>query len=150
GLWSPPSWLALGADVRLAATRTVDGGPETPKGAWFPMQADFYARFAFGDAFSLYLEGGARGEVRPPDPSVAGRFSTIPDRFISREHSLMWRPSATGPYGRIGRFYAPYGLRFVEHIFYIRRYTGYNLYDETYNVSGGYVGDDWELHATAF
>src|SRR5262245_52965613 len=40
GLWSPPSWLALGLDVRLAATRTDDGGPETPRAAFFPMQAD--------------------------------------------------------------------------------------------------------------
>ena len=62
----------------------------------------------------------------------------------------MWRPSATGPYARLGRFYAPYGLRFVEHIYFVRRYTGYELYNETYNVSGGYVADDWELHVTAF
>ena len=150
GAWSPPSWLALGADLRLAATRTTDSGTESPQSAVFPMQADLYARFAFSDAISLYLAGGARGEVRPADPSIGGRASSIPDRFISREHYLMWRPSATGPYARIGRFYAPYGLRFVEHIFYVRRYTGYNLYDETYNVSGGYVGDDSELHVTAF
>ena len=62
----------------------------------------------------------------------------------------MWRPSATGPYARLGRFYAPYGLRFVEHIYYVRRYTGYQLYNETYNVSGGYVADDWEVHVSAF
>ena len=74
-------------------------------------------------------------------------LSTVGDRFISREHYLMWRPSATGPYARLGRFYAPYGLRFVEHIYFVRRYTGYELYNETYNVSGGYVADDWELHA---
>jgi hypothetical protein len=150
GAWSPPSWLALGADVRLATTRTTDGGTESPQFAYFPMQADLYARFAFGDAFSLYLEGGARGEVRPADPSIGGRIQTIPDRFISREHYFMWRPSATGPYVRVGRFYSPYGIRFVEHIFFIRRYTGYNLYDETYNVSGGFVADDSELHLTAF
>ncbi len=70
----------------------------------------------------------------------------MPDRFISREHYLMWRPSATGPYARLGRFYAPYGLRFVEHIYFVRRYTGYELYNETYNLNGGYVADDWEVH----
>jgi hypothetical protein len=121
------------------------------------MQADAYARFAFTDAFSLYLEGGVRGEVRPESGfadtgvgQVNYDFSTVGNRFISREHYLMWRPSATGPYARIGRFYAPYGLRFVEHIYFVRRYTGYELYNETYNVSGGYVADDWELHVTGF
>jgi hypothetical protein len=69
---------------------------------------------------------------------------------MSREHYLMWRPSATGPYVRAGRFSAPYGLRLVEHIYYVRTYTGYNLYEETYNLSGGYVTDDWEIHATGF
>ncbi|HMC94704.1 MAG TPA: hypothetical protein VKO16_08035, partial [Polyangia bacterium] len=150
GLLDPPSWLALGADIRLAALRNEVGGPESPEYAAFPMQSDLYARLAFGDQVSLYLEGGARGDVRPAGSSVEGRIESISDRFISREHYLMWRPSATGVYLRAGRFFAPYGLRFVEHTFYVRRYTGYDLYDETYTVSGGYVGDDWELHASAF
>jgi hypothetical protein len=150
GAWSPPSWLALGADLRLAATREADGSQESPRTDYFPMQADLYARFAFGDSFSLYLEGGARGEARPGNSAIGAQISSIPDRFISREHYLMWRPSASGPYARIGRFYAPYGIRFVEHIYFVRRFTGYNLYNETYNASGGYVSDDWELHVTAF
>ena len=151
GLWEPPSWVALGADVRIAAPLYNNtGGYEAPEWAAFPMQADAYARFAFGEQVSLYLEGGVRGDARPADPSVSGRFDTIGDRLISNEHYLMWRPSATGPYLRIGRFFAPFGLRFVEHVFYVQRYTGYDLYSETYNVSGGYVGDDWEVHATLF
>ena len=145
-----PSWIALGFDLRLAGTRSDDGGTESPHMAYFPMQADAYARFAFSDAFSLYLEGGVRGEVRPEDPAIGARITTMPERFISREHYLMWRPSATGPYVRLGRFYAPYGIRFVEHIYFVRRYTGYELYNETYNLNGGYVADDWEVHASAF
>jgi len=150
GAWSPPSWLALGADVRLATTYLNDDGQESPRIAFFPMQADAYFRFAFTDAVSLYVTAGARGEVRPADESISARFTTLGDRFISREHYLMWRPSATGPYARVGRFYAPYGIRFVEHIYYVRRYTGYELYNETYTASGGYVSDDWELHVSAF
>jgi hypothetical protein len=145
-----PSWFAAGADVRLATTRIDDGGQQSPRGAWFPMQADLYARVAAGDAFSLYVAAGVRGEARPQDDSISGRFSGIGDRFISREHYLMWRPSATGPYVRAGRVYAPYGLRVVEHIYFIRRYTGYQLYDETYTASGGYVADNWEFHLSAF
>jgi len=149
GLWAPPSWLALGADVRLAALRNQVGGPESPEYAAFPMQTDVYARFAFGDQVSLYLEAGARGDTGR-DESIHGRLTSVTDRFISREHYLMWRQSATGFYLRAGRFFAPYGLRFVEHTYYVRRYTGYDLYDETYTVSGGYVGEDWELHASLF
>jgi hypothetical protein len=149
GLWAPPSWLALGADVRLAALRNDVGGPESPEYAAFPMQTDVYARFKLGDQVSLYLEGGVRGDVGRGE-SVDDRITSVTDRFISREHYLMWSQGATGFYLRAGRFFAPYGLRFVEHTFYVRRYTGYDLYDETYTVSGGYVGDDWELHASLF
>jgi len=152
-----PSWLALGADIRFAGVRNDDGGQAAPQSAWFPMQADLYSRFAFSDAFSLYLEGGVRGETRPSSGfantgigNINYDFSTVADRFITREHYLMWRPSATGPYARVGRFFAPYGLRFVEHVYFVRRFTGYNLYEETYTASGGYVGDDWELHLSAF
>ena len=150
GAGSPPSWLAIGADFRLAATCLNDDGQESPRVALFPMQTDLYARFAFGDAISLYVTGGARGEVRPGERFAPAQFGTLGDRFISREHYLMWRPSATGPYARVGRFYAPYGIRFVEHIYFVRRFTGYKLYNETYTASGGYVGDDWELHVSAF
>lgn len=149
GLWEPPSSLALGADIRLAALVNGSGGPESPQVAFFPMQTDGYARFAFGDQVSLYLQGGIRGDVGR-DETVSDRTNSVGDRFISNEHYLMWRPSATGPYVRAGRFFAPFGLRFVEHIFYVQRYTGYDLYNETYNVSGGYVGDDWELHVSLF
>src|SRR4029077_2804034 len=60
GLWSPPSWLALGADVRLATIRNDVGGPESPEVAYFPMQGDFYGRVAFSDAFSLNVTLGIR------------------------------------------------------------------------------------------
>ena len=151
GAWEPPSWVALGADVRIAAPLYNNtGGYEAPEWTAFPMQADAYARFAFGEQVSLYLEGGVRGDTRPADPSVSGRFDTIGDRVISNEHYLMWRQSATGPYVRAGRFFAPFGLRFVEHVFYVERYTGYDLYNETYTLSGGYVAEDWELHVSAF
>src|SRR6185369_1899114 len=150
GLWTPPAWLAFGGDVRLAAIRNDVGGPESPEVAAFPMQFDLYGRVAFTEAFSLNVTLGDRGVVRPPDPTLAGRSGDFVDRIMSREHYLMWRPSASGPYVRVGRFYAPYGLRLVEHITFIRRYTGYNLYEETYNATGGYVVDDFEVHLTGF
>lgn len=150
GAWTPPSWLALGADVRVAGLYNNSGGPQGAELDAFPMQADGYARFAFTEQFSLYVQGGIRGDTRPADSSVSGRFSTVGDRLISNEHYLMWKSGGTGPYLRAGRFFAPYGLRFVEHIYWVQRYTGYDLYNETYNLSGGYVQDEWELHVSAF
>jgi hypothetical protein len=114
------------------------------------MQADLYVRLVMPDGFSLNIIGGDRGIVRPTDTTISGRTSSALDRFMSREHYLMWRPSATGPYARVGRFFAPYGLRLVEHIFYVRRFTGSALYEEPYAASTGYVADDWEVHATGF
>jgi hypothetical protein len=149
GLWSPPSWLALGLDFRLAALRNDVGGPDAPEYAFFPMQFDVYARAQY-EAFSAYVDVGDRGVVRPADSSILGRAGDIPERIVSPNHYVMWRPSATGPYVRVGRFYTPYGLRFVEHIFWVQRYTGYNLYEQTYNVSAGYVEDDWEVHVSGF
>ncbi len=152
GLWAPPSWLALGGDLRLVSLYSNSGGPEAPELVSFPMQADLYVRFVLPEGFSVNITAGDRGIVRPADPSVAGRASasSFVDRFMSREHYVMWRPSATGPYVRAGRFFAPYGLRLVEHIFYSRRFTGNALYEEPYALSGGYIADDWEVHATGF
>jgi hypothetical protein len=145
GAMTPPASLALGADLRLAATR-LDSADSPPHDAFFPMQFDLYGRYSFTDAISLYLEAGVRGEVRP-DGSQLGDLG---ERFISREHYVMWRPSATGAYVRLGRYFPVYGLRFVEHIYYVRRYTGFNLYNEPYALSAGYVGEDWELHVAGF
>jgi hypothetical protein len=150
GLVSLPSAVGIGGDFRFALLSNDVGSPAGPEVAAFPMQGDVYGRVAFGEDWSLNLEVGARGIVRPEDDSSGGRISHIVDQFMSREHYVMWRPSATGPYARVGRFFAPYGLRFVEHVYFVRRYTGFNLYEETYNASGGYVADDWEAHLTLF
>jgi hypothetical protein len=149
GLLTLPTWLALGADLRLAAIRNDVGGPESPEYAVFPMQADLYSRIAFGDQVSLYIEGGVRGDTGRNE-STASQFDSVTERFISNEHYLMWRQGGIGPYVRFGRFFAPFGLRFVEHIFYVQRYTGYDLYNETYTLSAGYIGEDLEVHLSAF
>jgi hypothetical protein len=141
GAWDPPSWVALGGDVRVAGLLNNVGGDDGAELAAFPMQADLYARFAAG-AFSLYVSGGVTGAVRPE--------ADVVDRLISREHYLMWRPKSVGPYVRAGRFFAPYGLRLAEHPVYVRRFLGFNTLEETYNVSGGLVTDAWDVHLTAF
>jgi hypothetical protein len=148
GLVSLPSRLQLGGDFRYAFTNTDVGSPAGSEFKHFPMQGDLYVRGAFTESLSLNVTLGVRAAVRLDDGD--SQLGTMAERFMSREHYLMWRPSATGPYVRAGRFFAPYGLRFVEHVYYVRRYTGFNLYEETYNVAGGYVGDEFEAHATVF
>ncbi len=142
GLVGTPSWLSLGADFRAVAGARFNeaNGPDR---LIFPMQADLYTRSAFGDFrinITLGLRGRARNNESPPH-----------SRAVSREHYVMWQPKVTGAYLRAGRFYAPYGLRQVDHTNYIRRDLGFYAIEETYGVSGGYLkDDDWELHMSAF
>ncbi len=142
GRWTPPSWLALGGDLRLAGLVHDQGDRQGITTAVFPMQADVYLRAAV-DAWSAYVNVGYRGATRPVMPSLASRF-------VSREHYLMWRDDERGWYLRAGRFFAPYGLRLHEHTAYVRRFLGFNLLEEPYALSGGFADDRSELHVTAF
>lgn len=142
GLWTPPSWLALGGDLRLAGLASDVGAVAGVDSAFIPMQADLYLRLAAA-GFSVALTGGFRGTAR-------GRRESFGSRLISREHYVMWRSGPVGWYARAGRFFVPFGLRLAEHTAYVRRFLGFDLLEETYGVSGGFVGDDWELHLSAF
>ena len=145
-----PSWLAVGGDLRGAFVSQDVGDPSGTATAFFPMQADLEARAYLGLNFSMYVVGGLRGQVRQNSDLIPEQnYQPITDsRFISREHWLQWKYD--GWYVRAGRFYAPFGLRLAEHVTYIRRDLGFDLLSESYNVSGGYISDQWELHLTAF
>lgn len=147
-----PTWLALGADLRGAFVDNDVQDPAAPTVAVFPMQADLSTRIALPKGFSVSAIGGLRGQVRDPDLLVPiQNFQPVStSELISREHYAMWEPEATGPYLRIGRFYAPYGLRMAEHILYINRDLGFDELQETYNVSGGIILPEAELHLTLF
>lgn len=150
-----PDWLVLGGDLRAAALANDTGDTNGTELAAFPMQADLAAH-AGGGAWSVTVVVGARGAVRsgsPTSPASAASEVTGPSLgsyVISREHYLMWKPDEDGAYVRVGRFAAPYGLRLADHTAYVRRYLGYDLMEETYGVGGGYIGDAFEVHATAF
>jgi predicted CxxxxCH...CXXCH cytochrome family protein len=152
GKVTPPRWLAVGADLRGAF---VANGVQDPSGATvaaFPMQADVGARVAIPRGLSVMATLGVRGMTRDPDVNATGQqFQPVSaSRLISREHYAMWQPEVQGKYVRVGRFFAPYGLRFSEHILYIRRDLGFDQLEETYNLSAGYTYQKWELHVTAF
>lgn len=150
-----PEWLVLGGDVRVAALANNVGATDGTELAAFPMQADFAAGVRSG-SWTVVGIVGARGRVRsgaPDSMSTANQVSepSLASYVISREHYAMWRPDeAGGIYVRAGRFAAPYGLRLVDHTAYVRRFLGYNLLEETYGLSIGYLADSVEIHATSF
>jgi hypothetical protein len=144
GLWTPPEWLALGLDLRGAAV--AKDNTTDPQLTAFPMQLDFYGRLAAAGV-SLNFTAGLRGTAHSVPPGADEERSAL-DRVVSREHYLMYESGYW--YARAGRFFAPQGLRTQDHSEYIRRYLGQHTLEETYNVSGGYVADEYEWHATAF
>lgn len=144
GLWTPPEFLALGLDLR--GVGMIKDNAVDPQLLAFPMQADFYGRVAVA-GISANVTLGLRGAARGVPPG-AGEERELLDRVVSREHYLMYETGAW--YARAGRYHAPYGLRTQDHSEYIRRYLGQHTLEETYNVSGGYVADDYEWHATVF
>ncbi len=146
-----PDWLKIGFDARGAMVMQNAGGPDQPSTALFPMQLDGQVRVEKGD-FSFTGIVGFRGQVRDSDQYVP-RDNADPAnalRIISREHFVSWSPASRGPYVRAGRFFAPFGLRLAEHITYIRRDLGFNLLEETYNLSAGFLENAWEAHLTVF
>jgi len=141
GIFSTPSWLALGGDLRGST-----GYIQTPEKvlATFPMQAELYAAATFADHFSLHLNVGTR-------PAQVGNEGVT--RVWSREHYVMWQQdagSSEGLYVRAGRFMPVFGLRLAEHPVYTRRYGGTQLYADTYAAAVEYVDATYELHATGF
>jgi hypothetical protein len=142
GLWTPPKWLSLGGDFRVAGIVNDVGATEGVEMTAFPMQMDLYGSVragAFSATFTLGLRGSTRYTYQRPASIV-----------VSDEHYLMWRPQPAGPYLRAGRFLVPFGLRVAEHPFYIRRYLGQNTLEEPYAISGGLVYDGWEAHLSFF
>lgn len=134
GLVDPPSWLAVGGDLRLGSIARRSRGTEA---AVFPMQADVYARVGAG---GLTVEGtfGVLAAIRDPDP--------VAQRLGSREHYVQYE--AERWYVRAGRFFPAFGLRLPDHTAYVRRFTGLHSLEESYAAGGGYKAERWELHAS--
>lgn len=136
-----PSWLNLGGDVRAIA-----GYMRTPQQylVWTPMQLELYASAAFAGSFRVSATGGLR-------PAQEGNEAAT--RVWSREHFVTWQQDHDqneGLYVRVGRFMPVFGLRFVEHPLYARRYGGSALFSETYGVAVEYITSRYEVHGTGF
>jgi hypothetical protein len=151
GAMTLPGWMALGVDLRgtyltESALARNDASPAT-----FPLDGEAQALLTTGD-LSVYGTLGARGQLAADNRLVPlQNYQPIPAPWlVSREHWLMWQRSRQGLYWRAGRFFAPYGLQLAEHVTYLRRDLGFNELEETYNLSGGYLSDRWEVHITGF
>ena len=150
GLVTLPDWVDIGGDVRLAGLMDDTGSSNGAELAAFPMQAELGAHITAGDFHVVGLLGVV-GSVRSAPRAMTGISDpqTLPWLF-SREHYVMWRPGDDGPYVRAGRFFAPFGLRLPDHTTYVRRYLGYNLLEEPYAISAGYMSMPSEIHAAIF
>lgn len=140
GLVDTPAWLTIGGDVRIQG-----GWLHAPQDyLWlFPMQAELNVAVTKGK-FTGYVNAGLR-----PQQYRNESLTTV----WSREHFLMWQTepgAAEGVFARIGHFMPVFGLRFVEHPIYTRRYGGTELFSETYAASVSFVKARIEAHLTGF
>jgi hypothetical protein len=116
-----PDWLQLGGDMR-----SMLGYLQAPQRYlwWFPMQVDVYAAATKGN-FTAYVTAG----MRPPQD---GNESLT--YVWAREYYAMWQqtPGAReGLFVRAGHLMPVFGLRFVEHPMYVRRFGATPVFSET-------------------
>ncbi len=150
GLTTLPKWLSLGGDFRAAGLAKDAGKDEGGRIVFFPMQADLAARVGKG-SLSFQVTAGLRGKARASAPPSGSERQEggAGSRIVSREHYISYTGEGSDMVFRAGRFYAPYGLRVADHTSYIRRYLGFNLLQETYNLSASRLNTDSESHLSA-
>lgn len=141
GVWTPPAWLQVGGDLRIAAGAAKTRGTHP---LVLPMQADIYVAPKVG-AFTVYLQGGVK--------LSAAKDATATDFLQSREHYLMWRQNADDVnswFVRAGKLLPVGGLRLAEHHAYPRKFGPTPLYSEKYGVAVSKIAEGYEFHLTGF
>jgi hypothetical protein len=144
GKLGTPKWLTLGGDVRGAGLYLDYGTSGDTAFYAFPMQAEIYSNWKLGGGISI----NANLTFRPDEDT--NEAATI---VMSREHYLMYRSKPdenNGLYVRAGRFMPVFGLRYAEHVTYVRRFGGTQLFSDTYGISVSHVTPKHEVHVTAF
>jgi len=143
GAWTPPSWLALGADVRLAAGAKQLADQERELLA-FPMQADTYTRIVVSRVslnLTIGLNGAARSRADGANPLAY---------VASRQHFLMYESESGSTTVRAGRFFPVFGVRSQDHTAYPRRYLDQATLEEPYAVEVGLQRDSGDGYLAAF
>lgn len=140
GLWDPPASFAIGGDFRFAFVGRRQPTHENDLLA-FPMQADVNLRVTKG-AFAFAFTAGVRGVARDEHPPA------FVETLASREHYLAYTTGSKQI--RVGRFFPAFGLRLPDHGAYVRRFMGWNTYEEPYAAELAHYGEKTELHVTGF
>lgn len=135
GAVTPPKWLSLGGDVRVA--QTYRKSPTATTGRFIFMQGDFEAAAALRKWTAVATIGYQ--ELRVP-----GQF---PDQILSRRHYAQYRHDDRLTV-RGGKFLPAIGIRMPEHIQETKRGLGFDEGTETYNLEVSYLAESYEVFAT--
>ncbi|HEX2658499.1 MAG TPA: hypothetical protein VHU40_09510 [Polyangia bacterium] len=115
GLVHPPDWLLLGVAGRYGMVVMKPGGTQLVL-----MQADARAGVRWGGFRALVSAGGIDVDSSP---------ASVASNLVSREHWLGWAFGSGGVTVRAGRLNVPFGLRTVEHTFWVRQTTRTDIND---------------------
>ena len=124
GALPPSKWLNLGATAREAFFWLKGVSPSSPAvSQWVLMQADARAAITVGRVIATgsigYLKIGNQA-----DQVSTGTKNVV----VSREHWLgVQLGEDRNTVVRAGRMYLPFGIRVIEHPFYVRTNTGTNI-----------------------
>ena len=132
-----PKWILMGGDVRFL--QLYSDTPTVRQATFFPMEADLEAAAIVGK-FTVDATVGPQ-----ENPSV--QYPTYGYLF-SRRHYLDYKPTDTLSF-RAGRFFPAFGINTPDHIIVTKRGLGWDEGGETYNVEFAYLGEDYNLYATA-
>lgn len=124
GLMAPNEYVTLGASVREAYwyEHTLGTSASTPARSIL-MQADFRAALTLGPV----VVTGSIGYL--PNGNHAAQITKGNQNvLVSREFWVgLHLGEEKGSMIRVGRMYLPFGIRFVEHRYYVRLDTGTNI-----------------------
>src|SRR5262249_13962984 len=73
---------------------------------------------------------------------------TIGEALVSHRHYVMYKPAEAFAV-RFGKFQKTFGINTPEHTLVTKKGLGWDENTETYNLEGAYLGENWDLFATA-
>ena len=131
GAVKPPEWFLPGGSLRTLAISSKFGNAAFA-GTFVLMQADLRAAIVKG-GFRAY---GSIGGV-----SSSGSGASVTGSLVSREYWAGWLFAQDAVLLRAGRIDLPFGIRQIEHVFFVRQSTRTDLNDtQQHGVSLVYSG----------
>jgi hypothetical protein len=132
GALKPPEWFLPSGSLRtLALTDKI--GNSAFANQFVVMQADLRAAI---------VEGGFRAYGSIGGVSSSGSGASVAGGLVSREYWLGWSFAQDALLLRAGRIDLPFGIRQIEHVFFVRQATRTDLNDtQQHGLSLAYSGD---------